>query len=112
MMEQLTIEHAIAARELAEQGMARTLQAQGDDWIEMALDAMKRFIAQPGYQEFKTEDFRWWCASQGIVPHSHHVWGALTNTAQRRGIIEFARMVKSASPKTHGHRVIVWKACA
>jgi hypothetical protein len=108
---QLTIDSAIAQR-LAEEGMARTLEVEGDAWIETALEALKRFMQIPGYHEFKTEDFRWWCASEGIAPHSHKVWGALTNTAQRRGLIEFARVEKSRSPKTHGHRVTVWRAVA
>jgi hypothetical protein len=97
-------------RQLGEAGMAKTLEAEREEWIVKALQALDRFARLSGYEEFKTEDFRWWCASSRIpAPHDHHVWGALTNRACKAGIIRFTgKYLPSASPKTHGHPVKVW----
>ena len=97
-------------RQLGEAGMAKTLEAEREEWIATALQALDRFSRLIGYEEFKTEDFRWWCASNRMPPpHNHHVWGALTNRACKDGIIRFTgKFAPSASPKTHGHNVKVW----
>jgi hypothetical protein len=110
-MGQLTIDHEIGRR-LAEAGMARTLAAEPDTWIDGALDALRRFAAMPGWAEFKVEDFRAWYLGQQLPPpHDHHVWGAIGSNAARRGIIAFTgRYAPSVSPKTHGHPVKVWRA--
>lgn len=110
-MQQLTIEHEISRR-LAEEGMARTLMAEPQSWLEAATEALARFCALPEWSTFKTEDFRaWWLSSGGLNPHDSHCWGALTNRACKAGIIEFTgRYAPSASPKTHGHEVKVWTA--
>lgn len=109
---QLTIEHAIAARELAEEGMDRTLDGETDQWLKGAVEALRRFAALPCWQEFKMEDFRvWYVGEKYPPPHDHHVWGALTNRARRAGVIHFTgRYAPSVSPKTHCHDVKVWRA--
>lgn len=111
-MQQLTIEHAIAARALAEAGMARTLNAERDGWLEQAIKSLRIFAALPGHEQFKMEDFRWWYADAGLPqPHDHHCWGAFTNRARQAGAIEdTGRFATSKSPKTHGHMVRVWRA--
>lgn len=108
---QLTIEHAIAARQLAEEGMQRTLDAEREDWIANVIKAMQRFGGLPGWAEFKMEDFRVWYAGEGLpAPHDHHCWGAITNRACKAGVIKFTgKYAKSVSPKTHGHDVKVWR---
>lgn len=108
-MEQLTIDHAIR---LAEQGMAQTLDAEPEGWLEAAVSAMRQFVRLPGWHHFKSEDFRAWYLERGFPPpHDHHVWGALTNRASRAGVIRFTgRYAASISPKTHGHPVKVWEA--
>lgn len=108
-MEQLTIDHAIASRQLGEAGMAQTLEAEREGWVEVALAALATFGSDPAWREFKTEDFRAWYTGHAPAPHDHHVWGALTNRAARAGIIRFTgRYAPSVSPRTHGHPVKVW----
>jgi hypothetical protein len=95
-------------RQLAEAGMQQTLAFESEDWLRDAMRALKRFANLPGWEEFKTEDFRAW---YGRDPHDHHVWGALTNRACREHVIEWTgRYVPSISPKTHGHPVKVWRS--
>ncbi len=109
-MEQLTIEHEIGRR-LAEEGMARTLEVESEAWIDAALDGLRVFSRLPGWHEFKTEDFRAWYLQRAAAPHSHKVWGALTNRATREGVIRWTeKYAPSVSPKTHGHPVKVWRA--
>lgn len=112
-MEQLTIDHELGRR-LAEQGMAQTLDAEPDGWIDSALVALKRFVAIPCYYEFKTEDFRaWYVTNGGSSPHDHHVWGAITGKACKAGIIAWTgKYASSVSPRTHGHPVKVWRAAS
>lgn len=99
------------AQKLAQEGMARTLAVEPDGWIDNALEALERFARQPVWAEFKMEDFRAWYLDQQLPPpHDHHVWGAIGNTAARRGLITFTgKYSPSVSPKTHGHPVKVWR---
>lgn len=109
MSEQLSIN---IAEHLRDVGMARTLDVERDDWIEGAVDALRRFSRLPEWREFKTEDFRaWYLAENYEPPHDHHVWGALTNRAAKAGVIRFSgRYAPSVSPRTHAHPVKVWEA--
>jgi hypothetical protein len=112
MSEQLGIDFTSSVgRQLGEQGMAHALEAEREEWILDALAALRRFASLPAWQEFKTEDFRWWCIGIGMrPPHHYNVWGALTNRATRDGIINFTgKYLPSVSPKTHGHPVKVWR---
>lgn len=96
---------------LRDVGMARTLEAEGDRWLEQAMRALTSFAALPEWRTFKAEDFRAWYIAQGYpAPHSHKVWGGLTGTAARRGVIRWTRGYAPAmSPKTHSHDVKVWE---
>lgn len=98
------------SRELANRGMAQTLEVERDEWLGNAIQALRRFAALPEWHEFKTEDFRAWYIAQGFAaPHDHHVWGALTNRACKAGVIRFTnKFAASVSPKTHAHPVKVW----
>lgn len=109
MSEQLAINFS---RALGDRGMQKTLEAERESWITAALEALKTFSRLPGWDEFKTEDLRWWCVSRGMEPpHHHNVWGALTNRAAHQGLIRFTGKYRpSTSPKTHGHPVKVWSA--
>ena len=95
--------------DLRDRGMARTLEAERDEWINEALGQLARYAAF--HSIFKTEDFREACERAGVEnPHDHHVWGALTNLASRRGLIQWTgQYVPSESPKTHGHPVKLWE---
>lgn len=107
-MDQLALDYS---RALGELGMARTLEAEREEWIADALQALRLFAARPGWHRFKTEDFRaWYESAGGAQPHDHHVWGAFTNRASRAGLIRFTgQYAASVSPKTHGHPVKVWE---
>src|SRR5690348_13087506 len=92
---------------LAQAGMAQTLEAESEQWLNEALFALKHFALARG--RFKTEDFRAWYR---IPAHDHHVWGALTNRACKSGLIRWTgRYIPSTSPKTHGHPVKEWEPC-
>lgn len=114
MTEQLAIDFTSPrlGRALAEQGMARTLDAEREGWLEQALAALLRFTAEQGAGHFKMEDFRAWYVAQGLpAPHSHKCWGAFSNRAEKAKVITFTgRYTAAVSPKTHGHMVKVWKA--
>lgn len=113
MTDQLAIDFTRpTGRDLGEEGMRRTLEAEREDWIDHAIERLRQFAAFPGYREFKTEDFRWWLIAGGTKPpHNHHVWGALTNRACKAGVIRFTgKFLPSKSPATHGHPVKVWTA--
>jgi hypothetical protein len=98
------------SRALGEQGMQRTLEAEREEWVSEALQALQAFAKLPGWQTFKTEDFRyWWLSHGGSEPHAHHCWGAVTNVAAKKGLIRWTgKYVPSVSPKTHGHPVKQW----
>lgn len=107
----LAVAQAVTGRELGRQGMRQTLDAEGERWHDDAIAALKRFGAQPVWREFKAEDFRaWWLVNGGRQPHSHHCWGALTNKAEKLGVLAFTgRFGPSVSPKTRGHYVRIWR---
>lgn len=110
-MEQLALNAPLRslARDLAEAGMARTLEAERESWVVDAIAAMRFFAS--GCSPFRMEEFRAWYAARGHRPHAHQVWGALANRAAREGAIRFTgRYAASTSPKTHGHPVRVWEA--
>ena len=93
------------AFELTERGMAQTLEAERDEWINRALLDLS-FYAR-SIPVFRMEEFRDWYS---FIPHDPHVWGALTNLASRRGLIQWTgQYVPSESPKTHGHPVKLWE---
>ncbi len=100
------------ARTLAEQGMARTLEAEPDAWLDGALNALQEFSGLAGWEEFTIEAFRAWYLGRGLPgPHSHKCWGALTGVASRRGLIRHTgKFVRAVSPKTHAHWVPLWTA--
>jgi hypothetical protein len=108
-MEQLAIDTGSILRDV---GMARTLDAEPETWIEGALAALAVFASLPEWSTFKTEDFRAWYLDQGYPqPHDAHVWGALTNRASRDRVIRFTgSYAPTVSPRTHAHPVKVWTA--
>lgn len=109
MSEQLAIDVGAALRDV---GMARTLEAEQDEWMAKALRALAAFARRPEWRRFKTEDFRAWYLAEGYPPpHDHHVWGALTNMAARERVIRFTNTyAPTVSPRTHAHPVKVWEA--
>lgn len=91
------------------EGMALTASVNSA-WIEGALADLKVFAAH--YAEFPLEQFRAWRSlRQQPEPTNHHAWGALTNAAQRAGIIKWTgRYTQASSVKTHAHVVRIWRA--
>jgi len=95
---------------LRDVGMARTLDAEPQAWIDRALDELRIFAALPEWRTFKTEDFRAWLAGRMPPPHDHHVWGGFTARACKAGVIRWTgRYAASVSPKTHAHPVKLWE---
>lgn len=109
MNEQLSIFDATRGRDLGDAGMARTLEAEREEWIVNAIASLGFFAR--ACSPFRVEEFRAWYTARGHVAHDHHVWGALANRAAREGVISFTgRYAPSTSPRTHGHPVKVWTA--
>lgn len=107
MSEQLSIDVGSLLRDV---GMARTLEAESDSWLDRAMRELRIFSRLPEWSSFKTEDFRAWLLDRMAPPHDHHVWGALTNRACRERVIRWTgRHVQSVSPRTHGHYVKLWE---
>lgn len=94
---------------LAEIGITATLAAEPERWREAALFELREFAARHG--RFTLEQFRiWWLGKGYPPPHSHKVWGGLTRLAERDRIIAATGSYKrAASPKTHGHPVMIWR---
>lgn len=97
---------------LRDVGISRTLETEGDRWLEQAIAALRRFVTDPAWREFALEDFRAWYVGEGYPqPHSHKVWGGFTTRAARRGVIvATGRYRRAVSPATHAHPVQIWRA--
>jgi hypothetical protein len=86
------------------------------DWPERVLAELRGFLAvlkAKGLPTFTFEQFR---AQAQNLPDKHQQWGALASMACKRGITAPAldeygeqRTIKAASPRTHRHRVCVWR---
>ena len=96
--------------ELRDAGIERAFENAGD-WRDDALLALKRYCAIS--REFCTEDFRlWWLTRGGYHPHTHHAWAGLFRTAEASGLVKpTGQFVMAKSPKTHAHRVRVYRSC-
>lgn len=93
---------------LKEEGMARALEHAGRTWTDRVVEALKLYAE--AHAEFTVERFRWqWLFDGGEQAASPKAWGAVTNTAARRGLIKrTGRFVAAQSEKTHGHFIATW----
>jgi hypothetical protein len=102
-------------------GQKLALEAAGPTWTELAMGALKIFLATrlDDFGEFRFEQFRLFCSGDLSSLHSINLpppkssaaWGALPRIAQARGLIRFTGRYEAArSPKTHAHPVKIWAA--
>lgn len=91
-------------------GIARTMDNTGPEWFEGALADFVAFVCDRG--EATLEQWRFdWLARGKAAPASHKSYGALANTAAKRGhIVNTGRYVKAQAEKTHAHVVPIWRA--
>lgn len=90
-------------------GIAQVVQ-NNKDWIARGI---KRLQGWRG-AEFTGEQVREWLIRQGFEEPTHpNAWGALINTAVRRGIlVDTLRTVKMTAKKSHARRTPVWRVAA
>jgi hypothetical protein len=97
---------------LRDLGCAQTLLVEPAAWKAWAMAKLRVYAAE--HRAFTAEQFRVDFLSRGNPnPHTHKVWGALFKHADRQKVIEHTGRYKcAASPRTHGHRVAIWRASA
>lgn len=102
---------AIAARD---EGIERAADHAGETWMAKAVLDFATFLKAQPEREATAERWRYdWLARHNPPPESHKAWGAVAMVAARRGLAEnTGRYVKAVSPKTHAHRVPIWRAAA
>lgn len=80
------------------------------EWIGMALHDLVQFIRARGEASVEMWRFDW--LTRGLPePRTSKSYGALTNIAARRRLIEHTgRYVKAVAERTHSHPVAIWTA--
>jgi hypothetical protein len=98
---------SLAASELArDAGQARVLERAGT----FHADAVEVICRRLAGAEVLAEEFRRVCSEEGVAPHHHNAWGALTAVLVKRGVIEdTGRLGKSQDPRSHARRQPVWR---
>lgn len=98
---------SIAESEAArDAGQGRVLDRAGLFHLQ-AVEVIRRRLAG---SEVLAEEFRRVCLEEGVSPHHHNAWGALTAVLVRRGVIEeTGRLGKSRDPRSHARRQPVWR---
>ena len=87
-------------------GQARVLDRAGE-FHAQAVAVIRRRLAGT---EVLAEEFRRACEQEGVTPHHHNAWGALTSWLVRHGVIEeTGRLAKSRDPRSHARRQPVWR---
>ena len=101
---------SLAASELArDAGQARVLERAAT----FHADAVAVICRRLAGTEVLAEEFRRVCSEEGVAPHHHNAWGALTAVLVRRGVIEeTGRLGKSQDPRSHARRQPVWRVKA
>jgi hypothetical protein len=104
---QLDIDFSRAARD---DGIQRASEHAGESWMDSAIEDFARFVKERG--EATLEQWRFdWLSRKRPAPASHKAYGAVANTAARRGlVVNTRRYVQATSQKTHAHPVPIWRA--
>lgn len=118
MMEQLTIEDAIAraevARELRDDGMRRAVDHANHvepGWQERAIEHVRAFVMER--REFMCEDAREFAEARGMsLPPDNRAWGAVMTKCARLGLIVKDRLGYAKDPKVHMRPTSVWRSRA
>ena len=83
-----------------------TLAAENSgDFITRALAVVASMTG-----EVQGENIRAECIARGVQPHSHKAWGALVQSAIKRGLLKpTGRYEKTKSVKTHCHPTQIYE---
>ena len=79
----------------------------GDDWMEMALEALRTHATAHKY--FTTEQVRG-AHPELPEPPDKRAWGAVTRKAKVEGIIRAHGWMRSQNLSRHGMHVTVWES--
>lgn len=94
-------------------GQALALESAGKDWINRFTKLAKAYLSSlPDGALFAFEDIRAFCdACELPAPITHKVWGAMPRVLIKAGLpMEMTdRARKARSPKTHAHRVPLYR---
>jgi len=105
--------HTQTGHDLKLAGQALALFNEPSAWVERFLDVAREYLGSlPDGALFAIEDVRAYAESQGLpAPHTHKVWGSLPRVMMREGLplSPTDRSRKARSPKTHAHRVMLWR---
>lgn len=98
----------IEASKARDAGISLATENAGD-FITRALVV----IASMSGQEVQGENIRAECIARGVQPQSHKAWGALVQSAIKRGLLKpTGRFEKTKSVKTHCHPTQVYEVAA
>jgi hypothetical protein len=102
----------LTGRASRDEGLKRAADRAGDSWMDAAVADFAAFVKLRG--EATCEQWRHdWLTRGGAAPASHKAWGAVANTAARRGlVVNTRRYVQAVSKKTHCHPVPLWTSPA
>jgi hypothetical protein len=109
MSETLPLWSLVEGQAARDEGQARVLERAGE-FPAVAVEVIRRRLAGA---EVLAEEFRRVCVEEGVEPHHHNAWGALTAVLVRRGVIEqTGQFEKSRDPRSHARRQPVWRVKA
>jgi len=96
---------------LRDAGIAATLAAEHDAWLEHAINLLREFGRLKG-EPFTIDEFRQGWDELGYrQPHAGSVWGAMTKIAHQRGLIRpTGQWIKSKRPSAHARYCQLWEA--
>lgn len=110
MTQQLTLAHQVA-REVAERGMRRSLDAAESEWpqwADMASAYLRAYAA-------RNEHFAGWMVVRAAAndvffpaPPNAKAWGMVIRRAARAGLIEAAGM--TTDPHRHSNPIVLWRS--
>lgn len=94
-------------------GQALVLENEPKEWVDRFTFLAKCYLTSlPDEALFAIEDIRAYCDTCGLPePHSHKVWGSLPRVLIKAGLpMVMTDLIRKAhSPKTHAHRVSLYK---
>ena len=94
---------------LKAQKLDKALKNEGSHWKDHALHLLSVFVEKKK-GEFFIEEFKSWALERGLdEPISYRVWGGLTTSASKRGLIALVRKDAAKSTARTGHDLCVWR---